>query len=253
MDSRELLAKIEQLKNIVMNRAAPDGMDKAFDHSGYVKLRTECMGVSRIQLHLPNFIRNCRTLDEFWAFISSEFEGSGSYRLRKAYIREQFLHVLAMAEEEVTSPSDDGITAVIVQINSEHVREVWQKALERRALDPDGAITLSRTLLEAICKHVLDDKGIIYDGRADLPVLYRATATSLKIAPSQQTEDIMKRVLGGCQSIVEGIGALRNQMSDAHARGKTGTGPELRHAELAVNLAGTMASYLLATWEADQS
>ena len=35
-----------------------------------------------------------------------------------------------------------------------------------------------------------------------------------------------------------------------HGRGKAGIKPAPRHAELAVNLAGTLSVYLIATWEA---
>jgi hypothetical protein len=51
-------------------------------------------------------------------------------------------------------------------------------------------------------------------------------------------------------TLVEGLGALRNRLSDSHGRGKIGAKPAPRHAELAVNLAGALAVYLLATWKA---
>lgn len=46
------------------------------------------------------------------------------------------------------------------------------------------------------------------------------------------------------------LGALRNRLSDAHGKGKGGVKAAPRHAELAVNLAGSTALFLLATWEA---
>ena len=47
----------------------------------------------------------------------------------------------------------------------------WQKAIDRRTGDPDGAITAARTTLESICKLILDDAGIEHDGKDDLPAL----------------------------------------------------------------------------------
>ncbi|MGD0462087.1 MAG: abortive infection family protein [Tepidisphaeraceae bacterium] len=41
-----------------------------------------------------------------------------------------------------------------------------------------------------------------------------------------------------------------NRLSDAHGRRKTAARPLARHAELAVNLAGAMATFLVATLEA---
>jgi hypothetical protein len=58
---------------------------------------------------------------------------------------------------------------------------------------------------------------------------------------------VFKQILGGCSAVVEGLGALRNRLSDAHGTGKSAVKPAARHAELAVNLAGALAVYLLAT------
>jgi Abortive infection C-terminus len=122
--------------------------------------------------------------------------------------------------------------------------------LERRASDPEGAITSARALLETVCKHVLDDLGIGYDESADLPKLYRLTSEALKVAPSQHTEHVFKQILGGCTAVVEGLGSLRNRLGDAHGGGRSRVKPAARHAQLAVNLAGAMTSFLVATWEA---
>ncbi|MCI0352102.1 MAG: abortive infection family protein [Acidobacteriales bacterium] len=88
-----------------------------------------------------------------------------------------------------------------------------------------------------------------YADSDDLPKLYRLTADVLNLSPSQHTEQMFRQILGSCQAIVEGLGAMRNRHSDAHGTGKAGVRPAPRHAELAVNLAGTMATFLLATWE----
>lgn len=147
---------------------------------------------------------------------------------------------------------DDHVTQALQLLDSEYVLEVWLKALGRSADDPGGAITAARTLLESVCKHILEARGSPYDEGASLPDLYRHVAGALNIAPSQQTEQIFKQILGGCQSVVEGIGALRNQLGDAHGKGTTSGQPAPRHAELAVNLAGSTALFLLHTWEAGQ-
>jgi hypothetical protein len=121
--------------------------------------------------------------------------------------------------------------------------------MERRENDPEGAVTLARTLLESVCKHILDGRGITYKNDSDLPTLYKATSQCLNIAPSQHSEDIFKRILGGCTAVVEGLGALRNRLSDAHGTGKLSVKPAVRHAELAVNLSGAVAQFLVATDE----
>jgi hypothetical protein len=108
-------------------------------------------------------------------------------------------------------------------------------------------------LVECLCKHILDDLGIAYPDGADLPVIYGLTAKQLNLAPSQHAEDAFKRILGGCHSVVEGLGTLRNRLGDAHGTGRKGVKPAHRHAELAVNIAGSMAMFLIATWQAKKA
>jgi len=148
------------------------------------------------------------------------------------------------------TPSDATASAVLSRIDAEHVRDAWQKALDRRAADPEGAITAARSLLETVCKFILGEEHVTYSDTTDLPRLYQLTANKLRLAPSQHTEQIFKRVLGSCQNVVESLGALRNKLSDSHGKSKHAVKPAARHAELAVNLAGTMATFLVATWEA---
>jgi hypothetical protein len=70
------------------------------------------------------------------------------------------------------------------------------------------------------------------------------------LAPDQHTEEIFKTILGSCQQIVNGLGTLRNRLSDSHGRGRKPVRPQARHAELAVNLAGAVAAFLVSTWQA---
>ena len=146
------------------------------------------------------------------------------------------------------APVDAVASEVLQNFDPDGVHAVWQKALDRRHTDPEGAITAARTLLETVCKHILHQTGTPYSDKDDLPALYKATATQLNIAPSQHTEEVFKQILGGVTSVVGGLGALRNRISDSHGQGPKPVRPLSRHAQLAVNLAGTVATYLNETW-----
>ena len=215
----------------------------------YRDLRLELISMPRVAKLLPRFVHRCRDLEEFWAFIKAEISGSGSYDLRRNFIRENFTPLLTMLEAESRSPGDEGITAAVLAVDSTYIQECWQKALERRATDPEGAITASRSLLETVCKHILDGENQPYGDSPELPKLYAQVAKQLNLSPSQHTEQVFKQILGGCHSVVEGLGALRNRHGDAHGKSGAAVKPAARHAELAVNLAGTMATFLLQTWE----
>lgn len=129
----------------------------------------------------------------------------------------------------------------------------WEAALDRRATDPAGAITLARTLLEDVCRWLLAELNVAVSDQDDLPSLYRKLSKALKLAPDDHSEQVFKQILGSCQSVVESLGALRNKLGDAHGGGPKKAKPAARHAELAVNLSGSMATFLVATWEARQS
>ncbi|ESQ81904.1 hypothetical protein AEAC466_19430, partial [Asticcacaulis sp. AC466] len=60
---------------------------------------------------------------------------------------------------------------------------------------------------------------------------------------------VFKSILGNCQSIVNYLGAIRNKIGDAHGQGRLPVKPKPRHAELVVNLAGSMSAFLVATWK----
>jgi Abortive infection C-terminus len=152
-----------------------------------------------------------------------------------------------------TQPADELISGVLIAFDTSGVHEAWRKALERRTSDPDGAITAAKTLVETVCKHILDEAGASYGESDDLPKLYSAAAACLNLAPSQHSEPLFKSILGNCQAVVGHLAGLRNRLGDSHGQGKRAVRPLPRHAELAVNLAGSMAMFLVSTWNARQS
>lgn len=166
-------------------------------------------------------------------------------RVLEDYPTEELAKAVQRASQ--SQPADNLVSEVLRSFDEAGVHAVWQRALTRRETDPEGAITLARTLLETICKHIIDGSSANYNETDELPRLYRIAAGCLNLAPDQHTEDIFKRILGGCQTIVEGLGAIRNRLSDAHGRGPKPTRASGRHAALAVNLAGAMALFLVET------
>lgn len=145
-------------------------------------------------------------------------------------------------------PADEIISKVLISFDESGVHDAWQKALDRRSTDPEGAITAAKSLLETVCKHIIDEAGGSYGDNDDLPKLYSNAAGHLNLAPSQHSETVFKAILGNCQSVVGNLAGLRNKLGDAHGPGKQHVKPQARHAELAVNLAGSMAMFLVSTW-----
>jgi hypothetical protein len=84
---------------------------------------------------------------------------------------------------------------------------------------------------------------------ADLSKLWALTADQLNLTPHQHQEEVFKAILGNCQAVVNHLEAIRNRIGDAHGQGRRPVKPKPRHAEFAVNLAGTMAAFLISTWK----
>jgi hypothetical protein len=146
-------------------------------------------------------------------------------------------------------PADELISETIASFDEAGIHDAWQKALDRRSSDPEGAITAAKTLLETVCKHIIEEgDGPQYGDNDDLPKLYHLAAEQLNLAPNQHTETTFKSILGNCQAVVGQLSSLRNRLGDAHGKGRLPVKPKARHAELAVNLAGTMAMFLISTW-----
>lgn len=242
MDNQEKLIKIETIQNLLIAHATGSNENT----SEYETLRFYLLKEADIKNLLPKYILTCRNLQQFWQFIKFEY---ATYAERRDFIWKSFQPILEKLEFSSEVPSDQIIKNVVQNINSDYIHTIWNKALERRTTDPDGAITLSRTLLESTCKHILDELSVEYGNAPDINQLYRLVSSNLNLSPSQHTEQIFKQILGGCSAIVEGLGSLRNKISDAHGQGKNNVKPSPRHAEFAVNLAGTMAVFLFSTWE----
>jgi hypothetical protein len=238
-----LYEKVETFQNMLISYATGD---TTLDENEFKRLREELLKEPSIKDRLPRFVRTHRDFKQFWGMIKKQ---SDNYRGRREYLWEEFRPVLEFLEN-AGSPADEIVTEILSQFDVDNVHRVWAKALERRSEDPGGAITSARTLLETVCKHILDESKISYDDNADLPKLYRLTAEALNLAPNQQSEQIFRQIFGGCQAVIEGIGSLRNRFSDAHGKGRGLQPLESRYAELAVNLAGAMATFLIENWTA---
>lgn len=137
-------------------------------------------------------------------------------------------------------PADEIISQVLNSYDEVGVHHAWRKALDRRGSDPEGAITAAKTLLETVCKHIIDNSGQSYGENDDLPKLYATASECLNLAPTQHSEKVFKSILGNCQSVVNNLAALRNKLGNSHGQGKKHVRPQARHAELAVNLAGSI-------------
>lgn len=117
--------------------------------------------------------------------------------------------------------------------------------------DNDGAITNARALLEAVLREIGQRvSGAPSDTKGDLVRQYKGVQKLLNLQPERDDlHESLRQMLTGLVSIVNGIAAARNAMSDAHARTYK---PAPHHARLVVNAANTITDFLLASYEAQR-
>jgi hypothetical protein len=127
------------------------------------------------------------------------------------------------------------------------------KALSLAETDPSEAAKHACSLIESVCKCILDEMKQSYPATEDVTHLWKAVAKILNIYPDRtDIEPDVKMILSGLCSVVGGIGALRTH-DGAHGRGKNVKRIDSHIARLSIHAASTAALFLIETWQKHQS
>lgn len=180
MSDETILEKVERMQDGLVLHATDGVFDG--DDPEYKKLRSELLERADVREKLPKLVRRCRDLRQFWQFIKFE---CGTYAGRREFLWDSFRPAIEYLESVDRAPGLQPIGEALEKFDSDSVHAAWQKALDRRVTDPEGAITAARTLLESVCKHILDDVGAEYAEDGDLPKLWASCADNLNLAPQQ--------------------------------------------------------------------
>ena len=226
----------------MIQRACGDEIDA----NEFRSLRTELISASQVSSRVPPCVRACRDPGSVWSYVKARGD-LPTYESRRQHFRSEFEPLLAYLEQSFTTPLEEVVVDAGDRLDAEAVSSLWRRSLDRCGDDPEGAITLARSLLETVCKTILEDLGEQPGAKDDLPALYSKAASKLNLGPSQHSEESIKRILGGAMAAVNGLGSLRNQIGDSHGQGRRSYKAEPRHAMFAVNLAGSMAVFLSQT------
>lgn len=120
--------------------------------------------------------------------------------------------------------------------------------------DPEDAITAACSMVESVCKFVLNEEGKPLPTKKDIARLVKETQNQLNLSPARNdvSDEIradVKQVLGGLSNVAHGIGALRTHGGDAHGKEKGARRVDARIARLAVHAASTISLFFLETWQ----
>ncbi len=139
-------------------------------------------------------------------------------------------------------------------LNFDTVQMEVARAIVNADSDPEDAVTAASSLIEAVCRSILIELGLPLPPRRDIDGVLKAVQEPLGLSPGRrdlesEIENDVRQILGGLTSVGKGIGALRTHGGDAHGREKGYRRIDERIARLAINAAGTLALFLIETWE----
>jgi hypothetical protein len=134
------------------------------------------------------------------------------------------------------------------------VQADFERAIEQAENDPEDAVTSACSLVESVCRCILEAIPCDLPAKLDVQHLAEAVGRALGVSPSRTdlpaalAQDL-KQILGGLQTIAGGVGALRTHFGDAHGRSKKRTLIDSRIARLAIHSACTISLFYLETWQ----
>lgn len=124
----------------------------------------------------------------------------------------------------------------------------FDRAIQSIDSDPDLAIASSSSTLESICKCILEMEDSPIPKKQNISNLISDASKLLKLSPNDHDNAEIKRVLGGIQNVIVGIGALRTGYSSAHGHGIKRYSLSKRHVRMLVNSMVTYGTFMLETY-----
>ncbi len=121
----------------------------------------------------------------------------GTYAGRRQFIWSELRPLFDFVERGATQPTALSLEPFIERGTAASIGEARSRTQARREADPEGAITLARTLLESTCKELLHKLGKNYSDKDDLPKLYGLVAGAMNLGPQGHKDEVFKQILGG--------------------------------------------------------
>jgi hypothetical protein len=146
------------------------------------------------------------------------------------------------------------LATAVVTIDFDTVNRDLDRALASAENDPEDAVTSACSVVESVCRSVLIELGLSLPSKKDIQGLYQAVREPLGLTPDKDgvADEIaadVRTILGGLNSIVNGVGALMTHGGDAHGRERGYRRIDPRIARLAIHSASTVSLFLVETWQ----
>ena len=154
----------------------------------------------------------------------------------------------------VTQENIDVKVDELKDINNDYIKDIVDRANDDiKNGHYDSAITKSRTMLEEIFCHIIEQEGQIPNDSGKIDDLYKQVKLILNMNNNKNIDSRINGLLSGLNSIINNIASMRNISSDSHGVGSTRFKLEHYHAALCVNSAMIVAEFLLSSYNAKKT
>jgi hypothetical protein len=153
-----------------------------------------------------------------------------------------------------SAPAITSLAATLAIIDFDTVQRDLDRALTSVETDPEDAVTAACSVIESLCRSILGELELPLPAQLDIQGLYKAIREPLGLAPGKEDmppeiANDVRAILGGLNSTIQGIGALRTHGGDAHGRGRGFRRIDARIARLAIHTASGTALFIIETWQ----
>ncbi|WHY63657.1 abortive infection family protein [Cytobacillus firmus] len=244
MSAIETLEKVKSEITSYINGSS----SQFIDNESFRKARIIIKRISQEQnLEVPSFITACRTVEETVDELYSD--GAPDF-VQVNYVNLSFNKYIDFLEEQQLDVKIVHVEAEVPEeLKFEYILESIEKCENRiNSGDYSGAVTSAKTLVEGVCKEILNKfADITIDNKTDLPALFTKVRQNLNLDPRDPDLDkALKEVLTGLIKIVNGISEIRNKRGDSHIPTYK---IDRHHALIVVNSAKTVVTFLFNTYE----
>ena len=126
----------------------------------------------------------------------------------------------------------------------------FERAMSYIESDPEQSMGSASSILESICKGILERLNKSLPKDQTLKSLIKATYGAMDLSPESHADPDIKQVLGGIANAAVGIGVIRTKHSAFHGRTDEQKKYRLtaRHARLAVGSSAVLGCFLIETY-----
>lgn len=161
------------------------------------------------------------------------------------YNLDSYIFSLVDDENEIVLSAE-----VLEKVDNHYIKKIQEQALSViKTGDYDSAITKSRTMLEEVFIHGIEEKGLEVEAKGNIIKLYNQFKALYNLTSNSDLDLRVNDLLSGFNKIVDSISRMRDLNSDSHGAGARRISIDHNVAVLYVNSSITLSNFFLSLVE----